>query len=105
VTSTSSSAVKKSGVPTALGSLVLAVLGPACVFLAAELCKRAGALTVIVTPVVILGVVSVFAFHVRFALTALDGRRHGGAALATLALVIGVVGFLAAVPSALGVFQ
>ena len=97
-------AEKPSGIPTALLSLVLAFACPPLTILAAEICKRAGSFIVVVTPIVMLGVVSTFVFHVRFAIPALDGRRRGGAPLAALALVVGVVGFLIAVPYALALF-
>lgn len=90
----------KSGVPTALLSLVLALACAPETFLVAELLKPVGDWVILLAPPLILGVASTFAFSVRFALPALDGRRAGGGALAKIALVVAVVGLIGSVPIA-----
>lgn len=87
----------------ALGALVLALLGPLAVGLAAEASRRSGHVALVVTPLAALAAISVFAFHVRYARVALDSPRRGVALLAALALVVGVAGFLAAVAVVLGI--
>jgi hypothetical protein len=94
-----------SGVPTALLALALAV---ACVpetFLIAEVTKRVGAWAILLTPPLVLGLISTFVFSVRFALPALDGSRKGGTVLAALALIVSVGGWFAATPIAIEAFQ
>ena len=94
-----------SGVPTALLALALAVAYIPETFLIAEVTKRVGAWVVLLTPPLILGLISTFVFSVRFALPALDGSRKGGTALAALALVVSIGGWFSAVPVAIEAFK
>lgn len=91
------------GVPLAFGALGLALAGPAVAALASELTRRSGALATVVTPPAALAMISVFAFHVRFALGAIESERRAAVLLASLAIVIGVIGFFAGLASMLGV--
>lgn len=90
------------GVSLAFGALALAVAGPVLAALAAELVRRVGGLALIVTPPAALAMISVFAFHVRFAIGAIESDRKGAIVVAAIAIPIGVLGFFAGLAIALG---
>jgi hypothetical protein len=92
----------------AFGALVLALTTPLIVAVAAKLGATFGTVTTIASPLIALGILFAFAFHVRFALGALQaaGRaQRVPSILASIAILMGVTGFIGSMLVLMGIVR
>jgi hypothetical protein len=86
-------------------AFALALTSPAIVGLSTKAGAAAGTATAIAAPLVALAILFAFAFHVRFALGALRAEKRSASVLATLAMVVGVAGFLGSILVLMGILR
>jgi len=80
----------------AFGALVLALTTPAILAVAWKLGAISNTFTSAAAPVIALAILFAFAFHVRFALGAFQARKPPATAVAAIAVLVGVSGFVGA---------
>lgn len=84
-------------------ALVLALTTPAIVVVATKLAAMSGLVASIAGPLIAFSILCAFAFHVRFALGALEAEKKGPSLLAWLAIFVGVSGFVGAMLVLMGI--
>ena len=89
----------------AFAAMVLAVTSPAIIAIAAKVGAVAGTATSIASPLIALAILFAFAFHIRFALGALRAEKRPASILASLAMLIGVSGFIASILVLMGILR
>ena len=89
----------------AFGAMVLALTSPAIIAIAAKAGTIAGTATSVAAPLVALAILFAFAFHVRFALGALRAEQRPASILASLAMFVGVTGFIASLLVLMGILR
>lgn len=90
------SAKAKNPFVLAFAALVLALTTPAILGVAWKLGAVSNTVTSAAAPVIALAILFAFAFHVRFALGALSARKPPATAVASVAVLVGVSGFVGA---------
>jgi hypothetical protein len=89
----------------ACAALVLAVTSPAIILVASKAGAVAGTVTSVASPLIALSILFAFAFHVRFALGALRAERRSASILASVAMLVGVTGFIASILALMGILR
>jgi hypothetical protein len=86
-------------------AFVLALTSPAIIALSAKVGATAGTATAIASPLIALSILFAFAFHIRFALGAMRAEKRPASILATLAMVVGVTGFIGSILLLMGILR
>lgn len=95
----------KSPLGLAAIAFALALTSPAIILLASKAGAIAGTATSIAAPLIALGILFAFAFHIRFALGALRAESRPASLLATFAILVGVSGFITSILVLMGILR
>lgn len=86
-------------------AFVLALTSPAIIALSMKLGAPSTIAMAIASPLIALSILFAFAFHVRFALGALRAEKRPASVVATIAMVVGVTGFIASMLILMGIVR
>jgi hypothetical protein len=89
----------------AFAALVLAMTSPAILLAASKAGAIAGTATAVASPLIAFAILFAFAFHIRFALGALRAEKRSASILASVAMLLGVTGFITSILVLMGILR
>ena len=101
----STAAKEKNPFVLAAIAFVLALTSPGIIAVATKVGGIAGTATAVASPLIALSIMFAFAFHIRFALGALRAEKRPASILATIAMIVGVTGFIASILVLMGILR